>query len=52
MHEIFGSRKYMPHHTAQQCSGYSSSAVITAPRDALLYQSAHLPLMLTGKAVK
>ncbi len=38
--------------TAQQCPGLPSpSAVITAPCDALLYHSAQLPLMLTGKAV-
>ncbi len=50
MHWIFGSRKYMPLRTVQQCSGYSPSSVITAPCDAPLYHSAQLPLMLTGKA--
>ncbi len=40
----------MPHRTTQQCSGYSPSAVITVSRDASLYHSAQLPLMLTGEA--
>ncbi len=34
MHWIFGHRKYMPCRTAQQCSGFSPSAVITVPCDA------------------
>ncbi len=37
VHWFFGSRKYMPHHTTQQCPGVPSpSAVITAPCDAPL----------------
>ncbi len=44
VHWIFGSRKYMPHHTTQQCSGFPSpSTVITAPCEAPLYHSVQLP---------
>ncbi len=57
MHWIFGSRKYMPRRTAPPSSVQvfpSLSAIITAPRDSLfnilLYHSAQLTLMLTGKA--
>ncbi len=48
MHWIFGSRKYMAHRPAQQCSCCPS--LIRHHCDAPLYHSAQLPLMLTGKA--
>ncbi len=51
MHWIFGSRKYMPHRTTQQCSVYSPSTVITAARDAPFYHSALLPLVFEHTSV-